>query len=112
MSGKEVLRRGWPVPLRGRSGDDTPSYRPADLRQIALEQTGHRCTWPGMDHEGPLEMAHLEHRGMGGSAAANRPDKVTILCRYHHGVLDGRTVHGRRAAVVGLLTAYLASEQQ
>jgi hypothetical protein len=60
-------------------------------------------------------MAHLEHRGMGGHDSANRLGNVVMLCAGpgtadHHGILDGRTVAGRRHAVVALLQAWLTIE--
>ena len=83
----------------------------SDLRAAAMERAGHFCEWPDCRHQGsgpPLEMAHLDHRGMGGYEAANTLDNVAILCRYHHDLLDGRTaLAGRRAAVADLLGRYL-----
>jgi hypothetical protein len=58
-------------------------------------------------------MAHLEHRGHGGHDSANRLENVVMLCGAgpgsadHHGILDGRTVQGRRHEVCRLLAAYL-----
>ena len=35
-------------------------------------------------------MAHLTHRGMGGSTDVNTLSEVVILCKAHHDILDGR----------------------
>lgn len=77
-----------------------------ELRSQALERDG-GCVWPGCDqntkadyHESgrnyfdrldDLQLAHLTHRGMGGSSQRNTLDNVVILCRRHHDCLDGRT---------------------
>ena len=53
-----------------------------------------------------LEMAHLVQSSQGGSDTV---DNVVMLCRaLHHPVLDNHaTVHGRRTAVLQLLSAFL-----
>jgi hypothetical protein len=35
-------------------------------------------------------MAHIYGKRMGGSAAEDRLDRVALLCRWHHDILDGR----------------------
>ncbi len=66
----------------------------AALRAQALERD-QGCRWPAcdrvIDYANPLEMAHLRHRGMGGSIEVNTLDEVVMLCRIHHDCLDGRT---------------------
>ncbi len=67
----------------------------SELRAEALERD-RGCRWPGCtydidDFQNRLEMAHLTHRGMGGSEEANTLDNVVSLCRRHHDCLDGRT---------------------
>jgi hypothetical protein len=66
----------------------------AALRAQALERD-QGCRWPSCDrvtnYNNPLEMAHLRHRGMGGSTEVNTLDEVVMLCRIHHNCLDGRT---------------------
>jgi len=80
------------------------------LREQALERDG-SCVWPGCVHpQHDLQLAHLTHRGLGGSEEANRLDNVAMLCRYHHDVLDGRTRNGRRRAVLDLLLAFLEGQ--
>lgn len=37
-----------------------------------------------------LQLAHLHHRGMGGSREANTPENCVTLCRFHHDIFDGR----------------------
>ncbi len=49
-----------------------------------------RCEWPGCVDPG-AQLAHLHHRGMGGSKKANRLDNAALLCDRHHDTLDGRT---------------------
>ena len=44
---------------------------------------------------------------MGGSPSRNDPDNVALLCEYHHDLLDGRLVAGRRYETAELLKAYL-----
>ncbi len=51
------------------------------------------CEWPGCTDPG-TQLAHLTHRGMGGSKAANTPSNAALLCSRHHDVLDGRTALG------------------
>lgn len=76
-----------------------PKSSPAelsDLRAAALERD-QACRWPGCGFAiepftNPLEMAHLTHRGMGGSTEVNTLDEVVMLCKAHHDCLDGR--HG------------------
>ncbi len=90
--------------------------KPADLRALALERDG-GCRWPDCDvrNSDLLQLAHLEHRGAGGSEQANRLANTVMLCfgpgtADHHGILDGRTVAGRRREVRVLLTAWLRRE--
>lgn len=62
-----------------------------DLRASVLARDV-SCRWPGCSHhDEPLEMAHLQHRGMGGSKAANSMSNTLMLCKTHHDCLDGRT---------------------
>lgn len=64
---------------------------PGELRQELLATLPTNvCEWPGCSDPGQ-QMAHLNHRGMGGSPAANRLDNVLWLCAFHHDTLDGRT---------------------
>lgn len=63
------------------------------LRAELVEVAGGRCEWPYCKDAGQ-EMAHLHHRGMGGSPSANTLPNVALLCRRHHDLLDGRTALG------------------
>ena len=67
------------------------------LRKEVFERDG-GCVWPGCNLEvtgtNPLQLAHLNHRGMGGSKTRNNPENCVALCRTHHDVLDGRTALG------------------
>jgi hypothetical protein len=86
-----------------------PTYLPpARLREAAIERAGSTCEWPGCDLPWE-EMAHLQHRGMGGRPSANTLDNVAMLCRHHHhGILDGEgDPRLRRFEVRVLLAAYL-----
>lgn len=82
----------------------------SELREQALERDG-GCVWPSPLHEGPLELMHLTHRGMGGDDSVNTLDQVAIGCRFHHDILDGRSVAGRKQAVADLLAAYLGRKR-
>ena len=68
------------------------------LRDNVLERDG-QCVWPGCDYEitgtNPLQLAHLVHRGMGGSQSRNTEDNCVTLCRIHHDILDGRQGIGK-----------------
>lgn len=77
------------------------------LRVAAMERAGNTCEWPRCFSTDRLQLAHLLHRGMGGSEAANTLGNVAILCGWHHDILDGRTVKGRRAEVATLLGSFL-----
>lgn len=87
-----------------------PKSTPAELRDLREEvfsRDRYRCVWPGCSTSEwdqrffgvnptaenlarPLQLAHLVHRGMGGSKYANRPDNCVTLCRLHHDIFDGR----------------------
>jgi hypothetical protein len=60
-----------------------------ELRRMALERAGHRCEFPECLWTGGLEMAHLKGSGMGGSRYRDVPENVIMLCKVHHGWLDG-----------------------
>lgn len=84
---------------------------PAELRPIVYERDG-GCVWPGctllLTQGNPLEMAHLRHRGMGGSKTANTPDNAVMLCRWHHDVFDGRQGQGKTRVELALMLATVA----
>ena len=61
-----------------------------ELRAQAITLSGGECEWPYCSQRGE-QLAHLEHRGMGGSRTRNRIDNVAWVCVRHHDVLDGRT---------------------
>jgi hypothetical protein len=80
---------------------------PSELRVIVFERD-QGCVWPGcqfeIDQWNPLELAHLNHRGMGGSEAANREDNAVMLCRLHHSIFDGRQGQGKtKIELAGML---------
>ena len=68
---------------------------PADiaaLREEVFTRDLWKCRWPGCEWPvAPLQLAHLTHRGMGGSVERNTVDNCVTLCTVHHDCLDGRT---------------------
>lgn len=79
------------------------------LRADVFERDG-GCVWPGCDYEtsgtNPLQLAHLTHRGMGGSKTRNTPENCVTLCAIHHDILDGRQGIGKsRYELVSMLRA-------
>lgn len=78
-----------------------PKSSPAELsalREEVFERDNFTCVWPGCsrgweigDPTSTLQLAHLTHRGMGGSKTANTPENCVTLCQVHHDCLDGRT---------------------
>ena len=64
-----------------------------DLRAAVIARAKGRCEWIGCLDPGE-QLAHLTHRGMGGSKTRNTPDNCAWLCVRHHDVLDGRTALG------------------
>ncbi len=63
----------------------------AALRSEVYERAQGRCEWPGCVNPTGTQLAHLTHRGMGGSKVANTPSNAVLLCARHHDCLDGRT---------------------
>lgn len=72
---------------------------PAELRSLVFERDGYSCVWPSctllLTEANPLQLAHLNHRGMGGSKHANTLDNAVALCAFHHDVFDGRQGQGK-----------------
>ena len=81
-----------------------------ELRAQAFELSGGRCCWPTCPFPAE-ELAHIEHRGMGSFKAVNRLELFAPCCKWHHDILDGRTVKGRRREVGLLLKAWLACQR-
>ncbi len=77
-----------------------------------MERDAGMCQWPGCGVTSGLQMAHLVHRGMGGSPKANVLSNVVMLCLFHHDILDGRSEKGRRHAVQTLLSYYLTQRRE
>lgn len=67
-----------------------PKQNLSQLRADVLDRD-QGCIWPA-DHDGPLELVHLRHRGMGGTTTHNNERDCVIMCRFHHAIYDGRTV--------------------
>lgn len=82
----------------------------SELRAERIVIDGHACQWPECDITGSdnLEMAHLEQLSQGG---ADELGNVVMLCRYHHGILDGRSVFKRRQQTMILLRAFLRESE-
>ncbi len=81
---------------------------PSELRQLRADLiavAADRCEWPGCRDAGE-QMAHLKHRGMGGSVEANKIENVAWLCVPHHDMFDGRR-HLTRFELRSLLGGYL-----
>lgn len=72
----------------------------AELREQALLRAGGRCEFPAcslpLGRNNPLEMAHLHGKQMGGSRYRDVIENVAMLCKHHHGWLDGALVSQRR----------------
>lgn len=66
-----------------------------ELREQARRRNGDHCEWSHCGAYGE-QLAHLHHRGMGGSELANRLNNVMWLCQMHHDLLDGRQHAGLR----------------
>ena len=89
-------------------GPADPPTRRRRLHDILTEQSAGMCEWPYCADPGE-EMAHITHRGMGGSRQADWLGNVAWLCRRHHDMLDGRTALGTlRADLNETLRAHLA----
>lgn len=66
----------------------TPEAWPlGELRDHAIRRAKGICEWPDCPAPGE-QMAHFQHRGMGGSKNRNVPDNVAWLCHHHHLTLD------------------------
>ncbi|NNC41951.1 MAG: hypothetical protein HKO03_01770 [Acidimicrobiia bacterium] len=68
-------------------------WKLSDLRLYVMDRAGGLCEWPSCTSRGE-QMAHMRHRGMGGSPNANTPDNVRWWCVYHHDLFDGRRHDG------------------
>ena len=84
-----------------------------DLSELRaeVESRDGRCVWPTCSQDrfmNPLELAHLHHRGMGGSRVVNIAENCVMMCRFHHSVFDGRIVGATARAEWGRLFAHLA----
>lgn len=80
------------------------------LREEVFTRDG-GCVWLGCDTGARLELAHVKHRGMGGSREANRPENCVTLCKIHHDVFDGRTSLGTGRWELGRLLIELSQRR-
>lgn len=83
---------------------------PSEMRAEVFERDGYRCQWPGctllLTESNPLQLAHIRHRGMGGSESANTPGNGVALCAFHHDIFDGRQGQGKtRTEIAAMLRA-------
>lgn len=56
-------------------------------KQATKARDWHKCRWPRCEYSAvgqPLEAAHVEDAGMGGSDERMRRDNLVTLCRLHH----------------------------
>lgn len=70
----------------------------AELRERRRQHARDRCEWPRCMSYGE-QLAHLEHRGMGGDPSANTFANVRWLCMFHHDIYDGRRHDGLKVAM-------------
>lgn len=87
-----------------------PKAKPGELAALREEVFARDggCVWPGDDHEGAAQLAHLHHRGMGGRTVVNTPELCITLCRFHHDIYDGRIVGATARSEWAGLFRYLA----
>lgn len=77
-----------------------------------MERARHRCEWAGCGLRHDLQIAHIEARGMGGKRPnIDDPDNLSVLCRYHHDIYDGRDHRGLKKEMRYLLGAWLRGEE-
>lgn len=88
----------------------SPSSDLRALRAQVVTLAGGLCEWPKCGKHGE-EMAHLQHRQMGGSRKVNTIDNVAWLCKFHHDLLDGRTSMDR-FELRTLLNVYLGVQRR
>ena len=81
------------------------------LRAQVWERDRGTCIWPGCD-DPATELAHLAHRGMGGSRKANDPSNACAMCARHHDLLDGRTSLGTLRWELAEMLRYLIQDHR
>jgi hypothetical protein len=81
----------------------------SEVRERALKRANYSCEWPECNSNKWLELAHLTAIGMGGknNDIAADMNNVSILCKHHHDVFDGRQRVGLKLAYTELLRGYL-----
>jgi hypothetical protein len=81
----------------------------SEVRERALKRANYSCEWPGCNSKKWLELAHLTAIGMGGknNKIAADMNNVSILCKHHHDVFDGRQQSGSKKEYTELLRGYL-----
>lgn len=82
----------------------------AALRSEVIERAQGICEWIGCVDPG-TELAHLTHRGMGGSKIASTAASTIWMCARHHDCLDGRTGLGTLRWELGEMLRYVVNEQ-
>ena len=79
-----------------------------EIRELALRRAGDRCEWANCGNKSWLELAHIQGIGMGGSKKLKLDiNNVTILCKYHHDIYDGRSHRNTKKEYRELLRGYL-----
>ena len=83
-------------PSRGQGRAEREERRAASRGRERLQKNAVRrrdyaachgyCRWPGCKHRASLEVAHLEHKGIGGDRRTIRSvaEKMIQLCQWHH----------------------------
>ena len=83
-----------------------PLEKLSNLRTQALKRAKNKCEWANCNQTKWLEMAHLVARSLDSTKRADI-NNVTMLCKRHHDIFDGRTISGSKREYIELLSAYL-----
>ena len=67
--------------------ETSPEYR--QNRLLVLERDAWACTYPGCAARDQLHVHHIRFRSQGGCDA---PWNLTVVCRFHHGLLHDRLI--------------------
>lgn len=92
--------------LTGMGQKNKPLEKLSDLRLQALKRAKNKCEWANCNQTKWLEMAHLVARSLDSTKRADI-NNVTMLCKRHHDIFDGRTISGSKREYIELLSAYL-----
>ena len=69
----------------------TKRRTPKKVYEAVAERSEGICEWEGCNALAE-QMAHLKHRGMGGTTdpLVHSVDNIRNFCKYHHDLYDGR----------------------